>query len=47
VADVRDAAPGVSDIYIRRVLDDLKKNGVIEPSGRGKSAFWTRLRDDF
>lgn len=47
VAEVRDAAPGVSDIYIRRVLDDLKKDGVIEPSGRGKSAFWTRLRDDF
>ncbi len=47
VADVRDAAPGVSDIYIRRVLDDLKKDGVIEPSGRGKAAFWTRLRDDF
>jgi len=47
VADVRDAAPGVSDIYIRRVLDDLKKDGVIEPSGRGKAAFWTRLRDNF
>lgn len=47
VADVRDAAPGVSDIYIRRVLDDLKKDGVIAPSGRGMAAFWTRLRDDF
>jgi hypothetical protein len=47
VAEVRDAAPGVSDIYIRRVLDGLKKGGVIEPSGRGKAAFWTRLREDF
>jgi Fic family protein len=47
VADVREAAPGVSDIYIRRVLDDLKKDGVIEPSGRGAAAFWTRLREDF
>jgi Fic family protein len=47
VADVREGAPGVSDIYIRRVLDDLKKDGVIEPSGRGAAAFWTRLREDF
>ncbi len=47
VGDVRDAAPGVSDVYIRRVLNDLKKEGAIEPSGRGAAAFWTRLRDDF
>lgn len=42
VAEVRDAAPGVSDAYISRVLGELKAAGVIEPVGRGRGARWRR-----
>jgi len=43
IADVREAAPGVSDGYINRVLGDLKNQGRIEPLGTGRSARWRRL----
>jgi Fic family protein len=43
IADVREAAPGVSHGYINRVLGDLKNQGRVEPLGTGRSARWRRL----
>lgn len=47
VSQIRDAAPGVSDAYISKVLAALKDDGVIEPVGRGRGARWRRLERDF
>lgn len=44
VSAVRQAAPGVSDAYISKVLGELKKAGVLEPIGTGRGARWRRLR---
>jgi Fic family protein len=44
VAAVRQAAPGVSDAYISKVLGELKKAGLLEPVGTGRGARWRRLR---
>jgi hypothetical protein len=38
VSAVRQAAPGVSDAYISKVLGELKKAGVLEPLGTGRGA---------
>ncbi len=46
IADVRQAAPGVSDGYINRVLADLKGQGRIRSLGTGRSARWQRLSKD-
>jgi Fic family protein len=43
IAEVRAAAPGISDGYINRVLGDLKNQGRIESLGTGRSARWRRL----
>lgn len=43
IADVRQAAPGVSDGYINRVLGELKNRGAIKSLGTGRSARWRRL----
>jgi len=44
VAAVRQAAPGVSDAHISKVLSELKKAGILEPIGTGRGARWRRLR---
>jgi hypothetical protein len=44
IADVRQAAPGVSDGYVNKVLGELKRAGRIEPLGTGRGARWRRLR---
>ncbi len=46
IADVRQAAPGVSDGYINKLLGELKKAGRIEPLGTGRGASWRRLAGD-
>jgi Fic family protein len=46
IADVRQAAPGVSDGYINKLLGELKKDGRIEPLGTGRGARWRRLAND-
>ncbi len=46
IADVRQAAPGVSAGYINRVLADLKNQGAIKSLGTGRSARWQRLNKD-
>ena len=45
-AEVKRAAPGVSDEYIRQVLRELRDNGVIQGTGAGRGAAWLRLRRD-
>jgi Fic family protein len=42
-SDVKRAAPGVSDDYIRQVLRELRDEGVIEGTGAGRGAGWRRL----
>ncbi len=46
IADVRQAAPGVSDGYINKLLGELKKAGRIESLGTGRGARWRRLGGD-
>jgi Fic family protein len=43
MADIRMAMPGISDQTIRVVLDRLRKDGLIEPDGVGRSTSWRRL----
>ncbi|MBK5233715.1 MAG: Fic family protein [Thermoleophilia bacterium] len=47
VAQVREAAPGVSDSTIEKVLSELRKDGVIERKGSGRGTSWLRLKSDF
>jgi Fic family protein len=42
LADIRTAAPGVSDQTIRLVLEQLKNEGKVRADGTGRSATWTR-----
>jgi Fic family protein len=42
LADIRTAAPGVSDQTIRIVLEQLKNEGKVRSDGTGRSATWTR-----
>ena len=43
IADIRRAAPGVSDAHIKKVLSELKRAGAVEPRGVGRGARWRRL----
>jgi Fic family protein len=45
--EVRQAAPGVSDVYIGKLLRGLRDDGVLSSSGSGRGARWTRLTTDF
>nr|WP_253250789.1 Fic family protein [Orenia metallireducens] len=42
--DIRNACPDVSDSTIDRVFRKLKKEGIIEVLGKGRSAEWKRLK---
>jgi Fic family protein len=44
IAAVRENAPGVSDNWISQVLSELKREGIVESLGTGRSARWRRLR---
>ncbi len=46
-AELKRAAPGVSDEYIRQVLRELRDSRIIEGTGAGRGAGWHRLRRDF
>lgn len=46
-AEVKRAAPGVSDEYIRQVLRELRDARIIEGTGAGRGAAWHRHRSDF
>lgn len=43
VADLQRECPGVSLDMIRHVLKDLRRNGLVECTGRGRGARWRRL----
>lgn len=45
VAQVRAIAGGASDSHISKVLARLRDEGAIEPSGRGRGAYWVKTRD--
>jgi Fic family protein len=47
VEDVRQAVPGVSDVYIREVLRKLRDRGVLRQKGKGPLAKWERLHTNF
>jgi Fic family protein len=47
IADIRRAAPGVSDDHIRKVLAALRADGIIEAVSKGRSARYRRLRTGF
>lgn len=44
VAAIRENVPGVSDGWISQVLGELKREGIVESLGTGRSARWKRLR---
>jgi len=46
-AEVKRAAPGVSDEYIRQVLRELRNADIIEGPAPAAGAGWHRLRHDF
>lgn len=45
MADIRRAVPVASDALIRKVLYDLRDQGVVQAQGRGRNASWRRLRE--
>jgi hypothetical protein len=42
--DIRQYNPFISDSTINRALKGLKEQGVIEPTGKGRSAKWQKIR---
>jgi Fic family protein len=47
IKDIRKACPGVSDDLIRKVLSDLRGDGVVDSVSKGPAARYRRLRTDF
>ncbi len=45
IADIRRAAPGISDNTIRLVLAELRDQGLIANDGSGRNASWRRFVD--
>ena len=43
LGDLERACPGVSRELVRKVLRDLKSNGIVECLGRGPGALWRKL----
>ncbi len=44
IADIRRAVPVASDALIRKVLYQLRDQGIVRALGRGRNARWRRLR---
>jgi Fic family protein len=44
LGDVRDAMPGVSDAYIRRILQAMRAEGRLTSTGAGRGAKWHKSR---
>jgi Fic family protein len=45
ISDIEAACAGVSRDTVRLVLREMKKNGLIAPTGKGRSAKWVKLQD--
>ncbi|MEB1807165.1 MAG: cell filamentation protein Fic, partial [Bacillaceae bacterium] len=41
-SDIRQACPDISEATINRVLRELRDEGIIAPSGLGRSAKWIK-----
>lgn len=46
ISDIEAACPGVSRDMVRLVLRAMKKEGLIEPTGKGRGAKWLSLTND-
>lgn len=46
ISDIEGSCAGVSRDTVRLVLREMKKEGLIAPTGKGRSAKWTRLPRD-
>ncbi|MEA1935509.1 MAG: ERCC4 domain-containing protein [Thermodesulfobacteriota bacterium] len=44
IAMLRESFPDIPEATFRRVLRDLKKEGTIQPHGRGKKSYWTKTQ---
>jgi Fic family protein len=44
ISDIEEACPGVSRDMVRAVLRAMKAEGLIAPTGKGRSAKWDRVR---
>jgi hypothetical protein len=44
---IRQAVPTASDVYIRKLHEDLRDEGVVEVASGGPTAKWRRLNTDF
>ena len=42
IAMLRETFPDIPESTLQRVLRDLKKEGVLEPHGRGKKSYWSK-----
>ena len=42
--DIRKYNPYISDSTINRSLKNLREKGIIEPTGKGRSAKWRKIR---
>jgi len=46
IAMMRETFPDVPESTLQRVLRDLKKEGIIQPHGRGKKSYWSKILKD-
>ena len=42
IAMLRESFPDIPEATLQRVLRDMKKEGIIEPHGRGKKSYWSK-----
>jgi len=45
IAMLRESFPDIPGATLRRVLRDMKKEGIIEPRGRGKNSYWSKTSE--
>jgi Fic family protein len=42
---IRETSSDIPEATFRRVLRDLKKEGIIESHGMGKKSYWVKTRE--
>jgi hypothetical protein len=43
ISEIEEACPGISRDMVRVVLRAMKAEGLIAPTGKGRSAKWTQI----